>query len=112
MDDMFRNIPKDEIVPAVKSVLDSLRECARGKREFWFSLHRAGDKSLDRMGKAASRDYRTLEQEEVIKYVNGISTRTRSLRWTVLSCSRGGRACLSRDMYLPNSPKYGLCLKN
>ena len=53
MDDMFWNIPKDEIVPAIKSVLDSLRECAMGKREFWFSLHRAGDKSLDRIGKCS-----------------------------------------------------------
>ena len=37
---------------------------------FWFSLHRAGDKSLDRIGKAALRDYRTLEQKEVINYVD------------------------------------------
>ena len=66
MDDMFW---KSEIFPAIKSVLHALKEQARGKREIWFSLHRNGGRCLDRIGKASSKDFRTLSKDEVLSYV-------------------------------------------
>ena len=67
MDDMLWNIPKQDIIPSIKTVLRALKECSRGKRDFWFSLHCTGDKPLDRIGKAASKDFRILSQDDVLQ---------------------------------------------
>uniref|UniRef100_A0A7S1I2K4 Uncharacterized protein n=1 Tax=Eutreptiella gymnastica TaxID=73025 RepID=A0A7S1I2K4_9EUGL len=66
MEDMFWEIPKHEVVEALKWAIGSVKG---RKKEQWFCLHRRGVRKLDRFGKGASSDYLSIRDEQVTRYV-------------------------------------------
>jgi hypothetical protein len=68
MTDMFWHIPKSEVVPSLNSLFDLLEREKRGSAEF-FSLHKSGEKTLDRLGTASSDDFRVLTRAELVDFV-------------------------------------------
>ena len=66
MDDMFWEIPLDQIMIALEWAHKKLR----GKRQnLWFSIAKGGQRHLDRVGTASSSDFTTISFEEVKRYV-------------------------------------------
>ena len=68
MADMFWHIPKSEVVPFLNSLFDLLEREKRGSAEF-FSLHKSGEKTLDRLGTTSSDDVRVLTRAELVELV-------------------------------------------
>ena len=68
IDDMFWNLDKEEVVEAIEG---SIGIMLRGKREtnLWFSIHKSGERSLDRLGKSSCEDFFCFESTAVVKYV-------------------------------------------
>ena len=92
MDDMFWEIPQTEVIASVRWLISTLR--ARNKKPvpkqtrqtsqqtldvtpaaplgveaLWFSISKSGDKSLDRVGKAAGKDFRMITAEQIIRFL-------------------------------------------
>jgi hypothetical protein len=67
MDDMFWQIPKDEVIPSLTYLAKKLK--GRRTGETWFTLDRIGDKKLDRMGKAPEKTSISVSLTEVLRYV-------------------------------------------
>ena len=68
MTDMFWHIPKGEVVPSLNSLFDLMEREKRGCAEF-FSLHKSGEKTLDRLGTASSDGFRVLTRAELVDFV-------------------------------------------
>ena len=66
MEDMFWEIPQEEVGQALEWAMKMVRG---GKDLQWFCLHRRGMRKLDRLGKGASSDYVSVSEEEVLRYV-------------------------------------------
>ena len=66
MEDMFWEIPQEEVGQAMKWAMKMVRG---GEGLQWFCLHRRGMRKLDRLGKGASSDYVSVSEEEVLRYV-------------------------------------------
>ena len=66
MEDMFWEIPKHEVVEALRWAIESVKG---KKKEQWFCLHRRGVRKLDRFGKGASSEYISIRDEQVTRYV-------------------------------------------
>ena len=69
MTDMFWNIPKGDVVPALHELFELLEGERRGCAEF-FALHKSGEKALDRLGTASSADFRVISRQELLDFVS------------------------------------------
>ena len=68
MADMFWHIPKDDVVPSLNLIFTLLERERRGCAEF-FSLHKSGEKTLDRIGTATCADFRVISRSELLAFV-------------------------------------------
>jgi len=68
MDDMYWRIPKAQVIQAQ---VDTAKWVAKWRRlpSIWFSIHRGGDHSLDRIGKGASSQFWTIPLTFVLKFL-------------------------------------------
>ena len=68
MTDMFWHTPKDDVVPSLDSIFALLEREKRGCAKF-FSLHKFGEKTLDRLGTATGVDFRVMSRSELPAFV-------------------------------------------
>ena len=66
MEDMFWEIPTEEVFRALKWAFDTVH---KQKRALWFSIAKGGLSRRDRIGKASASDYVIIHSDQVRKYV-------------------------------------------
>ena len=67
MDDMFWNIPKHEVLKAIRWGCTTLR---RRQKVLWFAIAKGGLKNLDRCGTATSEYFYIFSEEELLRFVD------------------------------------------
>ena len=71
IDDMYWELDKKKCISSIEFSISKVCQTRREKQsDLRFSLHRSGDKSLDRLGPAASYEFRILTVTEVLNFVN------------------------------------------
>ena len=71
IDDMYWELDKKKCISPIEFLISKVCQTRREKQsDLRFSLHRSGDKSLDRLGLAACDEFRVLTVTEVLKFVN------------------------------------------
>ena len=77
MDDMFKQIPQDEVIESVDWIFSVLNGSFRSHRkktnlkckETWFSISKAGDRGLDRVGKSSARTFHVVHEDMVKRFL-------------------------------------------
>ena len=68
VDDMFWELDKEVCMSAISHALSAAKGTRREK-DMVFSLHKGGDKSLDRIGGSTSEEFRVLAEDELLRFV-------------------------------------------
>lgn len=65
----FWNLDKEGVLLALKKGTQKAKEGRNMWGNFWFSIAKGSEKTLDRLGKASNQLHRTLSLEQVAKFV-------------------------------------------
>jgi len=69
IDNAYWELPKEGVYDSVKQAAQLVRTHRGMRGNFFFSIARGGERSLDRIGKAADRGFRAVPMEDVLKFV-------------------------------------------
>ena len=70
IDNAYWELDKGAVLEAVRQAARIVRTHRNVRGGFWFSIAKGGLKSLDRVGKASDKGFRTIHLDEVVSFVN------------------------------------------
>ena len=69
IDNCFWNLDKEGVLKAVGYIAERVRRGRKVQGDFWFSIVKGGDKTLDHYGKGSEKKHRTVNVGHVLKFV-------------------------------------------
>ena len=69
IDNAYWELPKEGVYDSVKQAAQLVRAHRGMRGNFFFSIAKGGERSLDRIGEAADRGFRAVPLEDVLKIV-------------------------------------------
>ena len=69
IDNAYWELPKEGVYDSIKQASQLVRTHRGMRGNFFFSIAKGGERSMDRIGKAADRGFRAVPHEDVLKFV-------------------------------------------